>query len=65
MKILIVGPSFTKSKGGMATVIKGIKDSKILNEQFNIDIFESYVDGTLIKRFLYSIFAYLRFFFSI
>ena len=49
MKVLIVGPSPTKSKGGMATVIEEIEKDKILNSQFEIDIFESYIDGNKFK----------------
>ena len=39
MKVLVIGPSDTKSRGGMATVISGIRNSKILSEQYEVDIF--------------------------
>lgn len=39
MKVLVVGPSDMKSRGGMATVIRGIRNSKILNQKYSIDIF--------------------------
>ena len=42
MKVLVVGPSPTKSKGGMATVIEEIAKDKRLNGKFDIDIYESY-----------------------
>ena len=45
MKILVIGPSPTRSKGGMATVIEEIAKDKKLNEKFDIDIYESYVEG--------------------
>lgn len=61
MKILVVGPSPEKSKGGMATVIKGIRDDKKLNDQFDIDIFDSYIDGSKVARAIYTILAFLRF----
>jgi len=61
MKILVIGPSPIKSKGGMATVIRDIQNDDILNRKFDIDIFESYIDGNKIVRFLYSISAYLKF----
>ena len=64
MKVLIVGPSPTRSKGGMATVIEEIEKDKILNSQFEIDIFESYIDGNKFKVLLYSIFAFLKFYFT-
>ena len=64
MKVLIVGPSPTRSKGGMATVIEEIEKDKMLNSQFKIDIFESYIDGNKLKVLLYSIFAFLKFYFT-
>lgn len=63
MKVLVVGPSDTKSRGGMATVINGIRNSKVLNEKYDIDIFSSYIDGNILTRLLYSIYAYIRFLF--
>lgn len=63
-KILIVGPSSTRSKGGMATVIEEIEKDKKLNEQFDIDVYESYIDGNKFVRFLYSIYAFIKFYFA-
>lgn len=63
MKVLVVGPSDTKSRGGMATVINGIRNSKVLNEKYDIDIFSSYIDGNILTRLLYSIYAYIKFLF--
>lgn len=45
VKVLVVGPSPTRSKGGMATVIEEIAKDKMLNAKFDIDIYESYVDA--------------------
>lgn len=64
MKVLVIGPSPTKSKGGMATVIEEIQSDSKLNEQFDIDIYESYIDGGIFKRLLYSAWAYLKFCFT-
>lgn len=61
MKILVVGPSDTKSRGGMATVISGIRNSKILNNKYDIDVFSSYIDGNIAIRLLYSVYGYLKF----
>ena len=63
MKILVVGPSGTRSRGGMATVINGIQGSAVLNGRYDIDIFESYIDGSLPVRLLYSLYAFLKFLF--
>ena len=60
-KVLIIGPSPTKSKGGMATVIKGIQNDKILNTKYDISIHASYQDGNKIFRIVYSVWAYLFF----
>lgn len=64
MRVLIVGPSPDKSKGGMATVIKEIRNDAKLREKCNIDIYPSYIDGNKIKVALYSLFSYIRFVFT-
>lgn len=61
MRVLVVGPSDTKSRGGMATVINGIRNSKDLNQEYEIDIFPSYIDGNIAVRLFYSIKAYFIF----
>lgn len=61
MKILVIGPSPTKSKGGMATVIREIQEDEKLNKQYKIDVFESYIDGNVIIRILYSVYRYILF----
>lgn len=61
MNILVVGPSSTRSKGGMATVIREIADDKEFNEKMNIDIYESFIDGSFVKRLWFSIYSYIRF----
>lgn len=60
-KILIIGPSPTRSKGGMATVIEEIANDKELNAEFDIDIHESYIDGSKIVRLFYSMYAFIKF----
>lgn len=60
-KVLVIGPSPTRSKGGMATVIKDLKDDKELNDKVEIDVYESFIDGIFLKRVLYSVYAYVRF----
>lgn len=61
MKILMIGPSIDATKGGIATVVKDIKYSKMLNERFKIDIFASCIDGIFLVRLLYSLYAFLKF----
>lgn len=60
-RILVVGPSPTRSKGGMATVIEEIEKDKKLNEQFDIDIYESFIDGNKLVRIFFSIYAFIKF----
>lgn len=64
MKILIIGPSPTRSKGGMATVIEEIAKDKKLNEKFDIDIYESYIDGNKLKVLFFSVISFVRFYFT-
>ena len=61
MKVLVIGPSVTGAPGGMAVVIRGIRESELLNSEFEIDIFPSYADGNLALRLGYSVFGYFRF----
>lgn len=64
VKVLVVGPSPTKSKGGMATVIEEIEKDKTLNAKFDIDIYESYVDGNKLSVLLFSVFSFIKFYFT-
>lgn len=64
MKILVIGPSPVRSKGGMATVIEEIIKDKKLNEEFEIDVYESYIDGNKLKVLLFSVISFIRFYFT-
>ena len=61
IKILEIGPSPIRSKGGMASVISGIQEDDFLNAQYSIDIHESYCDGGIIKRLLFSAKGFIKF----
>jgi len=63
-RVLNIGPNVTKSYGGMVTVINQIKNSKRINNSFKVDIFETYIDGNVLKRLVYSFFQCLKFKFS-
>jgi len=39
MKILEIGPSETRARGGMSKVIRSIRESEALAEEFEIDSF--------------------------
>lgn len=60
-KILIVGPSSTKSKGGMSTVIGEILEDNELKNKYDISAYEFYIDGTKFRVLLYSIWAIFKF----
>ncbi len=62
-RILIVGPSDVRSKGGMATVIRNIRKDRDLNEKYTIAFHESYIDGNMAVRLLYSVWGFLKFLF--
>ena len=61
MKILLIGPSPYRAQGGMATVLKDILQSEELNKQYELDMHESYIGGTLLKRVFFSFYAYCKF----
>ena len=64
MRVLVVGPSPTRSKGGMATVIEEIAEDKRLNEECDIEIYESYIDGNKLKVLVFSVVSFIRFYFT-
>ena len=61
MKVLEIGPSETRARGGMSEVIRGIRESEILGRAFEVDSFPSCIDGSLPARLLYTVYGYLRF----
>ena len=63
-KILIIGPSASRSKGGMSTVIGEIIEDNELKKNYDINAYESYIDGSKFKVLLYSIWAIFKFIFT-
>jgi len=61
MNVLLVGPSLTKSKGGMTAVISGIISDEILQKDYRIDSFASTIDGNIIAKLIYSFVALFKF----
>lgn len=62
-RVLIIGPSPLKSKGGMATVIQEMLESEILNKDFELGMHESYRDGNIFYRLIFSIYSFIKFLF--
>lgn len=60
-KVLVVGPSPNRSKGGMATVIDEICADEKLNREFDLAVYESYIDGNLLTRLFFSVYSYIKF----
>lgn len=63
LRVLVIGPDRKLAKGGMSSVIRAIGSSARLQEAFEITLYASYIDGNAGKRFLYSVWAFLRFLF--
>lgn len=61
MKILLIGPSPYRAQGGMATVLNDMLQSEELNKRYEIDMHESYIEGSLLKRMLFSFCTYCKF----
>ncbi|MDR0886342.1 MAG: glycosyltransferase family 4 protein [Clostridiales Family XIII bacterium] len=61
MKILVLGPSYKKSKGGMATVIAGMKKDEDFVTTNTVSFRETYIDGHFLVRLFFSIYAFLLF----
>ncbi|SDN05418.1 glycosyltransferase family 4 protein [Bacillus sp. OK048] len=62
MRVLVVGPSPFKSKGGMATVIKEIIEDRDLCDIYNIESYSSYADGNKVYVLFYSLISFAWFF---
>ncbi len=61
MKILEIGPSPTRSQGGMAAVLQGLLKDKANFPGMELRCYESYIDGPLPIRVLFSLYSFLRF----
>lgn len=60
-KVLTIGPSPSRSFGGMATVIGEILNSEEIASKYEIEMWPSFVDGPLLRRAAYSTLRELRF----
>ncbi len=59
MKILVVGAS--NSKGGITTVINGMKNDEKFNTEYDITIFQSCIDGNIVMKIIYAGIRYIKF----
>lgn len=60
-KILEIGPDIKKSSGGMAGVIRKIKNMPWLKEKYEITAYGSFADGGKFYRFFYCIASAVKF----
>ena len=58
-KICMIVPSFS-AKGGITTVVNGIKNSN-LNDEYSIKYIESYCDGGKIKKLIKALISYIQY----
>lgn len=54
-RVLIVGPSITETKGGMATVIKNMLDDRMLNTKYEISYVISHTEKSAVHKILYTL----------
>jgi glycosyltransferase involved in cell wall biosynthesis len=54
-KVLIVGPSITETKGGMATVIQNMLEDTYLNTNYNLRYVISHVEKTILHKMYYTV----------
>jgi glycosyltransferase involved in cell wall biosynthesis len=55
MRVLIVGPSTTRTKGGMATIIADQLANKIINDRHELTYLVSHVEGNVCEKAYYSL----------
>lgn len=60
-RILEIGPSAYRSRGGMATVVQGILHDPLLHAKYDITAYESFIDGCAPVRLVFSVYALLKF----
>lgn len=54
-RVLMIGPHPSRSFGGMSTVIQEILASEEIASSYSIDMWPSFIDGSLIRRAAYSL----------
>lgn len=65
MKVIVVGPDSQQARGGIASVLQGMREDLWLTEQTNMDFFSSYYEGNLILKILYGVWRILLFSFVV
>ena len=61
-KIIVIGPSISRTKGGIASVIKGMLDSEVGADRYVLKHIISHVEGSALEKFSYlfkSLFQFL------
>lgn len=63
-KILLIGPSPYKSKGGMATVIRQIYEDAYLKKYFDVSLLETYYDKNIFFTFVNFLYKFFKLVFT-
>ena len=61
MKVIVVGPDGRKTRGGIASVLQGMREDCWLTEQTGMDFFSSYYEGNIVLKILYGVWRILLF----
>lgn len=61
MKVIVVGPDGHKTRGGIASVLQGMRENTWLTEKTGMDFFSSYYEGNIVLKILYGVWRILLF----
>ena len=61
MKVLVVGPDSRKTKGGIASVIEGMREDEWLTGQTGMAFYASYREGNPVFKLFYGLWKIVRF----
>ena len=61
MRVIVVGPDGRNAKGGIASVMQGMREDEWLMQHTEMDFYSSYDGGSLLKKTLYGIWRILKF----
>ena len=59
MKILVVGPSDRQARGGISSVIRGMREAALRNSKATLSFFSSFADGNKLYRVAYCLWKFI------
>lgn len=63
LRVLVIGPSTEGAKGGMATVINGMREDAALNSKADLTFYSSYIEAPFFKKACYCLWRLLKYIF--